>query len=213
MSLRGVIAGKEIGLDWSVQTEGLNPDLAFLPKVVERARLDGGLLLPTAGSDALKSLGSVLMSSSEELVKDARYALGSGDRESAIAIATEALKRSPNSLSAKNILDAAMAMESTDNPARRPAVSSDASKGAELPKEKPVKAPHRPKMVKFIAFQAGDDPFGTPATQPAQDPFEDDKSATPPANVVPPSTPVVPAEPAPAPALGSDAGSMLGILV
>jgi hypothetical protein len=49
----------------------------------------------------------------EVLVKDARFALHSGDRKAAIAIAKEALKRSPNNLSAKSILETAEKVEKT----------------------------------------------------------------------------------------------------
>jgi hypothetical protein len=168
LKVAGSWNGNQAVMSWNVSSEKSNEDLGFLPEVIEKAELDQGLLLPTPGSEALLSLGQMLMDSSEMLLKDARFALHSGDRKAAIAIAKEALKRSPNNLSAKNILETAEKVE-------KPIKSNSA------------KAP----IVKFISAQVGgDDPFGEPpATQPAttqQDPFGDDAPSAP---VVPPSVP------------------------
>jgi hypothetical protein len=177
LKVRGVVNGKNANLAWELKNDGNHEDLAFLSEVVEKAQLDGGLTLPTPGSDAFLALGHMLMNSSESLVKDARYALHIGDREAAIAIAKEALRRSPNNLSARNILDAA-------------------EKSA-----KPVKAPSAsPKIVKFISAQQGDDPFGAPPEPPKNapatqepDPFGDDPSP----KTVPAPTASAPSTPAP----------------
>ena len=192
LKLAGSWNGSQAVMTWNVKSEESHEDLGFLPEVIEKAELNQGLLLPTPGSEALLSLGRMLMDSSEVLVKDARFALHSGDRKAAIAIAKEALKRSPNNLSAKSILETAEKVE-------KPIKSNSA------------KAP----IVKFISAQVGgDDPFGEPPAQPAtkqQDPFGDDAPATP---VVPPSTPmpapVAPSTATPAPSMLDDVGSGLG---
>ena len=193
LKVAGSWNGKQAVMSWNVKSEKSNEDLGFLPEVIEKAELNQGLLMPTPGSDALLSLGRMLMDSSEVLVKDARFALHSGDRKAAISIAKEALKRSPNSLSARNILEAAEKVE-------KPIKSNSA------------KAP----IVKFISAQVGgDDPFADPPAQPPatkqQDPFGDDAPATP---VVPPSTPmpapVVPNEVNPGPSMLDSVGSGLG---
>lgn len=192
LKLAGSWNGSQAVMTWNVKSEESHEDLGFLPEVIEKAELNQGLLLPTPGSEALLSLGRMLMDSSEVLVKDARFALHSGDRKAAIAIAKEALKRSPNNLSAKSILETAEKVE-------KPIKSNSA------------KAP----IVKFISAQVGgDDPFGEPPAPPAtkqQDPFGDDAPATP---VVPPSTPmpapVAPSTATPAPSMLDGVGSGLG---
>ena len=76
------------------------------------------------------------------MVKDARFALNSGDTSAAINIAKEAIKRSPNNLAAQSVLAAA---EETQKPAK-PVKTESAS----------------PKIVKFISFQVPEDPFADP---------------------------------------------------
>ncbi len=176
LQLDGIVGGKSTSMRWELKSEPSNPDFAFLAQVVTKSTPNAGLMMPTAGSAALQELGAVLASSSDQLVKDARFALNSGDTDAAINIAKEAIKRSPNNLAAQTVLAAA---EETKKPAK-PVKTQGAS----------------PKIVKFISFQVPEDPFADPPkndVSPAKDdtpapstsnPFSDD------------SVPATPAQPA-----------------
>jgi hypothetical protein len=179
LQLDGTVLGQSMSLDWNVQSESSNPDLAFLGVLVSKSKPNGGLLLPTAGSDTLRELGDSLMQSSDFLIKEAKFALHVGDHSAAATIAKEALLRSPNNLEAQAILDAAREMPA-----------------------KPVKEQGAaPKIVKFVSARlqddpfaqppAGDDPFGDAPAEPAQDPVAPGETVE--------LTPVAPpASPAPA---------------
>ncbi len=167
-------------LVWNIRREAQNEDLAFLGEVVEKAELNSGLTLPTAGSEALMAFGNSLLNSSDQLLKDARFALASGDREAAIAIATKALKISPNDPAAKAVLEAASKVEI---PVAAPKVEPKKND-----KDK-TSSNQRRNVVRFVSAQVGDDPFGGASQPPAQggnaggDPFGDDAAANPPAGV------------------------------
>ena len=168
LRIDGEIAGQKKSLSWNLVSEDSNPDLGFVSALVNKASSNAGVLLPTAGSDALRELGDVLSGSSDTLVKDAKFALHVGDHIAAKAIAKEALDRSPNNLEAKTILEAASIGGTTTKASvavpQRDEASSSGSK-----KEKAV----GPKIVKFISARVqppSDDPFGEPAPA-GQDPF------------------------------------------
>ena len=170
LRIDGEIAGQKKSLSWNLVSEDSNPDLGFVSALVNKASSNAGVLLPTAGSDALRELGDVLSGSSDTLVKDAKFALHVGDHIAAKAIAKEALDRSPNNLEAKTILEAAsiggVATKAAAGVPQRDEASSSGSK-----KEKVV----GPKIVKFISARVqppSDDPFGEPAPA-GQDPFGD----------------------------------------
>ncbi len=105
--MKGTAGGKQIELTWNVKPEVSNPDLAFLPRVVEAAKLDGGINLPALGSAGLRAMSFALADSSTELVKAGQFALKSGDIEGAKRIAEEALKSDPNNAEATTLLNAA----------------------------------------------------------------------------------------------------------
>jgi hypothetical protein len=171
LQLDGTVLGQSVSLDWNVKSESSNPDLAFLGVLVSKSKANGGLLLPTAGSDTLRELGDSLMQSSDYLIREAKFALHVGDHAAASTIAKEALSRSPNNLEAQAILDAAREMAANPN--------GKLQDSAETPK--PVKEQGAaPKIVKFVSARvqddpfaqppAGDDPFGDTPAEPAQDP-------------------------------------------
>ena len=67
--VHGTSAGKEVELTWIVKPEQSNPDLGFLPSVIESAKLDGGISLPTLGSAGLRAMSFALADTATELVK------------------------------------------------------------------------------------------------------------------------------------------------
>ena len=165
LQLDGIVGGKSSSMRWELKSEPSNPDFAFLSQVIAKSTPNAGLMMPTAGSAALQELGAVLASSSDQLVKDARFALNSGDNAAAINIAKEAIKRSPNNLAAQAVLAAA---EESKKPA------------------KPVKMESAsPKIVKFISFQVPEDPFADPPKGDATPALDNDMPAPAPSTTNP----------------------------
>jgi len=172
LKIDGTVLGQAKSIEWSVQSESSNPDLAFLGVLVAKSSSNGGLLLPTAGSDTLRELGDSLMNSSDHLIKEAKFALHVGDHSAASTIAEEALRRSPNNLEAKSVLEAARSM-------------AEGSQGAPAKgTAKPIKEQGAaPKVVKFVSARVQDDPFSQPPSDgdpPASDdPFGNNPSDPP----------------------------------
>ncbi|MEI6524674.1 MAG: FecR domain-containing protein, partial [Planctomycetota bacterium] len=192
LRINGEIAGQTKTLQWDLVSEAPNPDLGFLGALVSKSSSNAGVLLPTSGSDALREIGDLLNSSSDVLVKDAKFALHIGDTAAAKVIAKEALDRSPANLEAKNILEAAQ-VEGTKR--SLPVLKDEAKGGGGGPGKVSGS-----KIVKFVTAQVqppADDPFGDPApTNPApsgQDPFGDAPGS--PANPGAAANPGAPANP------------------
>lgn len=87
--------GKAIEKSWRVVGEASSADFGFLPELVETARQDLGLRLPTAGSAALREAARVMNSSAEQLAELGGHALRTGDLPGARAAATAAIARDP----------------------------------------------------------------------------------------------------------------------
>ncbi len=105
--------GKEIELKWSVRPEASSDDFAFLPKLIDDARADDGLSLPTLGSAGLKEARYITNQSAEELTRLGHAALASGDVPGALSAAQAALARDPNHPGAKALKSAAEKAVST----------------------------------------------------------------------------------------------------
>ncbi len=154
LRLSGVLAGKESSLSMTVRAEPSHPDFAFVGKVVAAAEKDRGLMLPLAGSDALRELGLVLADSSRDLIKAARFALQSGKHQEALNIANEALKLDPNNEDAIQIRDAAsMSLNQAQSSLSR--------------------------KVFYVStrVQPPDDPFGSEPDSDSDDVFADDEES------------------------------------
>ena len=166
LKIDGEVQGRSASISWNLKSESSNPDLAFVGAMVAKASKDGGLLMPTPGSDALRELGDTLMSNADQLVKEAKFALHMGDNLAASAIAKEALQRSPNNLEARSVLDAALSVNRDESSA------SEEQPAKSLPAKNNGAAP---KIAKFISARLQDDPFGQPPTEPtppaSDDPF------------------------------------------
>ncbi|MCA9132737.1 MAG: hypothetical protein KDA45_06270, partial [Planctomycetales bacterium] len=138
--LRGVSGGaKAVEVALRVTPEASNPDMGFLAAVTEAAQRDGGLAMPALGSQGLRAMSYMFADNANAMVKAGQFALKSGEIESAIRIAQEALKQDPNNAEALSLLHAAQR------------VAGDA-----IP------------TGKFMQF-GGDDPFAPTAGEPADD--------------------------------------------
>ncbi|MCA9127294.1 MAG: hypothetical protein KDB22_09410 [Planctomycetales bacterium] len=114
--LKGTCAGHSVVVQADASPEASNPDMGFLTAVVERAAVDGGLSLPALGSDGLRAMSFALADSATAMVKSGQFALKSGQIDSAIRIAEEALKSDPNNAAAISLLNAAREEAGEDVP-------------------------------------------------------------------------------------------------
>ncbi len=129
----------------------------------------------------------VMFDSSVSMVKAGEFALKSGQLDSAIRIAEEALKLDPNNAEALSLLDAA---KSAKQPAA-PAPKGKLMSFMQPPQDDPFGAATTP-------AKPGDDPFGAPASEPpatTADPFSGEPAADAPATADPGAAPAAPMAP------------------
>jgi tetratricopeptide (TPR) repeat protein len=117
VSLTGTAAGQEVQLEWQVSAEASNPDMGFLAAVVNQASRDGGVTMPALGSEGLRAMSYMLADNATSLVKAGEFALKSGDLDSAVRIAEEALKQDPSNAEARSLLNAAKKLAEADSSA------------------------------------------------------------------------------------------------
>ena len=92
----GQINGQPVRMNWPLTTEKSSIDFAFLPKLVDMARQDKGLTLPTLGSAGLREMARVMSNNARELAKMGSQALVNGDTKSAKILAEAAIASDPN---------------------------------------------------------------------------------------------------------------------
>lgn len=100
VSCEVVVDGKNLELNWPVKSEKSNSEFAFLPHLVEQARADAGVTLPTLGSEGLREAGRMIMANSDDLTKLALQAKARGANGEAATLATAALKNDPENTGA-----------------------------------------------------------------------------------------------------------------
>ena len=121
LAIHGSMDGKPKDMEWKVKAEASNPDFAFLELVLNDVKKNGGLTMPTPGSEALRELGLILSNSASDLVRSGRMALQTGDFKAAAEIAKEALRRDPGNAEAASLRDAAR--QRLEKPAAAPVKS------------------------------------------------------------------------------------------
>ena len=67
LTVKADAQGETVELSWNVAAERSNEDFAFLPKLVDMARDNGGLTLPTVGSAGLREVARVILAGAQEL--------------------------------------------------------------------------------------------------------------------------------------------------
>lgn len=99
--------GKKIDQSWKLLPEASSPDFGFLPQLVDMARPDAGLRLPTVGSAGLREASIVMTNSAERLAELGSHALRTGDLAGARNAAAAAAARDPGNPHAVAVRDAA----------------------------------------------------------------------------------------------------------
>jgi hypothetical protein len=162
------VNGQEMKLHWSVEPMASNPDFAFLPKMVEVARVDDGLSLPTVGSAGLRAAALATHTSAEQLVKLGHAALATGNAAGAKAAAEAALSRDPNNPTAKALHVAAIKLGAGEGEADEAEASEDAAADEE---PKPAEEVKKPAEEVKPAPPAADGALrlGKPAEAPAKE--------------------------------------------
>ncbi len=94
--IEGQINGQAVRMNWPLTTEKSSIDFAFLPKLIDIARQDDGVTLPTLGSAGLREMARVMSDNARELAKMGSQALANGDAESAKILAEAAIASDPN---------------------------------------------------------------------------------------------------------------------
>jgi hypothetical protein len=80
---------------WQVTSEKSSLDFSFLPKLVELARADGGLKLPTMGSTGLREVAHVITTQADRIARLGSQALQSGDIDGAKTAVSAAIAHDP----------------------------------------------------------------------------------------------------------------------
>lgn len=98
--------GTRINQSWKLVPEAANADFGFLPQLVDSARPDAGLRLPTVGSAGLREAALVMTNDAEQLAELGSHALRTGDLAGARSAAAAASARDPGNPLAVAVRDA-----------------------------------------------------------------------------------------------------------
>jgi von Willebrand factor type A domain len=96
VQIDGESAGKPVNLEWNVTATKPNDDNAFLAQLTSMAETDGGLGLPTLGSEGLWEVRRVLNMQAHSLAKLGQQAAATGDMQKAKQFVNAAMERDPN---------------------------------------------------------------------------------------------------------------------
>ena len=94
LQLTGTANGNQENIIWQINPETATTEFSFLPGMIEDARKDSGLTLPTIGSDGLREYARVRMVEANRLSDLGETALAAGDRETARKLASAAINLS-----------------------------------------------------------------------------------------------------------------------
>jgi hypothetical protein len=117
-----------VDLAWTARPQAEGNGQAFLAQVVELARDDGGIMLPTVGSEGLAETGRILESSVDGLTELAERAVATGDLPAARVASQAVLRRDPGNVKAQTVERVIQRREAE----AAPAAGSSASDGNDL---------------------------------------------------------------------------------
>ena len=102
------VNGRKVHWSWQLKAGASNEDFGQVSKLVDIARQDRGLSLPTAGSAALSEARRVIMTSANQLSKLGAQAMAHGDIAGAQTLAKAALASDPHHPEATLVRNATM---------------------------------------------------------------------------------------------------------
>ena len=100
----GMSDGAPAAIDWTLTMEPTNSDFASLPALIDMARRDDGVSLPTVGSAGLRETLRLLGEQAAELAQMAREALQRDERQDAHRLVAAALRIDPTNPTAHAIM-------------------------------------------------------------------------------------------------------------
>jgi len=95
IEVQGEAGGKPLDLKWKLTPQPSDPENAYLAKLVEAARRDGGLSLPTVGAAGLSELRGLVSREAARLVLLGQQALALGEIDRAERFVREAKRLDP----------------------------------------------------------------------------------------------------------------------
>ncbi len=93
----------DVDFQWSAGPNSVGDSRAFLAQLVESARADGGVTLPTVGSAGLAETGRLIEAGVDGITDLAERAIATGDVQAAEVAAQAALARDPGNIKAKTV--------------------------------------------------------------------------------------------------------------
>jgi hypothetical protein len=107
LSIDGTVNGGPMTLQWNVTAQDGADDYAFLSRLVEMARRDQGVTLPTLGTESLREIRRLIVAGAEDLTKLSQQTLAAGNAAGAALLAEEAMRRDPANTTAEALQRAA----------------------------------------------------------------------------------------------------------
>ena len=108
--------GRVAQLDWQLQPSVPNADFAFLAPLVQSAQRDGGVTLPTLGTQVLNEVRRMYGEDAAGLNRLGRVALASGNADEARRLAEQALESNAADEEAAAIVRIADHQQGSDKP-------------------------------------------------------------------------------------------------
>lgn len=96
-------AGKPVELHWSATPKNAGDSYAFLRQLVQLAKIDDGITLPSVGSAGLAETGRIVEAGIDGLTDLAERAFATGDSQGAQVAAQAILARDPGNIKAKTV--------------------------------------------------------------------------------------------------------------
>ena len=97
------VVGKPADLEWNVTPKKSDAGYAYLPQVVQTAKADDGVTLPSVGSAGLAETGRIAEANVDNLTDLAERAVATGDIQAAQVASQAVLKRDPGNIKAKTV--------------------------------------------------------------------------------------------------------------
>jgi hypothetical protein len=135
VKMEGEINGQPATMNWPISAEPSNADFAFLPKLIELARKNRGMTLPTVGSSGLREMARVIVDGSNELAALGSQALATGNLKSARVLAEAAMSNDPNNTIAELLVKAAERAQQDENPFGTDEETTESQEAEELNSE------------------------------------------------------------------------------
>ncbi|MFO0791825.1 MAG: VWA domain-containing protein [Pirellulales bacterium] len=105
LALKGefVADGKPVTLQWTATPQAGGEAYAYLPKIIQLAKADDGISLPSVGSAGLAETGRLAEASVDNMTDLAERAVATGDAQAAQVAAQAVLARDPGNIKAKTV--------------------------------------------------------------------------------------------------------------